>query len=87
MPLLELTDVFARYGPIRALHGVSLKVDEGEVVALLGELERVASAAHRRQHGLDPLTDGGAAVGALQPRRRECRCQFADVRRSALAIR
>jgi branched-chain amino acid transport system ATP-binding protein len=36
MPLLELTDVFARYGPIRALHGVSMKVDEGEVVALLG---------------------------------------------------
>jgi branched-chain amino acid transport system ATP-binding protein len=36
MPLLELTDVFARYGPIRALHGVSLKVDKGEVVALLG---------------------------------------------------
>jgi branched-chain amino acid transport system ATP-binding protein len=36
MPLLELKDVFARYGPIRALHGVSLKVDEGEVVALLG---------------------------------------------------
>jgi branched-chain amino acid transport system ATP-binding protein len=36
MPLLELTDVFARYGPIRALHGVSLKVDEREVVALLG---------------------------------------------------
>ena len=35
MPLLELTDVFARYGPIRALHGVSLKVGEGEVVALL----------------------------------------------------
>jgi branched-chain amino acid transport system ATP-binding protein len=36
MPLLELTDVHARYGPIRALHGVSLKVDEGEVVTLLG---------------------------------------------------
>jgi branched-chain amino acid transport system ATP-binding protein len=36
MPLLELTEVFARYGPIRALHGVSLKVDEGEVVAVLG---------------------------------------------------
>ena len=36
MPLLELTEVFARYGPIRALHGVTLKVDEGEVVALLG---------------------------------------------------
>jgi branched-chain amino acid transport system ATP-binding protein len=36
MPLLELHDVHARYGPIRALHGVSLTVDEGEVVALLG---------------------------------------------------
>jgi branched-chain amino acid transport system ATP-binding protein len=34
--LLELKDVHARYGPIRALHGVSLTVDEGEVVALLG---------------------------------------------------
>jgi branched-chain amino acid transport system ATP-binding protein len=36
MPLLELKDVRARYGPIRALHGVSLTVDKGEVVALLG---------------------------------------------------
>jgi branched-chain amino acid transport system ATP-binding protein len=36
MPLLELQDVTARYGPIRALHGVSLTVHEGEVVALLG---------------------------------------------------
>ena len=36
MPLLELRDVLARYGPIRALHGVSLTVDEGEVVAILG---------------------------------------------------
>ncbi len=36
MPLLELKDVHARYGPIRALHGVSLEVDDGEVVAILG---------------------------------------------------
>jgi branched-chain amino acid transport system ATP-binding protein len=36
MPLLELTDVHARYGPVRALHGISLRVDEGEIVALLG---------------------------------------------------
>jgi branched-chain amino acid transport system ATP-binding protein len=36
VPLLELRDVTARYGAIRALHGVSLTVDEGEVVALLG---------------------------------------------------
>src|SRR5690242_7861735 len=34
--LLELEDVHARYGPVRALHGVSLSVAEGEVVAVLG---------------------------------------------------
>jgi branched-chain amino acid transport system ATP-binding protein len=36
MALLELNNVTAAYGSIRALHGVSLKVDEGSVVALLG---------------------------------------------------
>jgi branched-chain amino acid transport system ATP-binding protein len=36
MPLLELENVHARYGPIRALHGVSLTVAAGEVVAILG---------------------------------------------------
>jgi branched-chain amino acid transport system ATP-binding protein len=35
-PLLELRNVEARYGPIKALHGVSLRVDDGEIVALLG---------------------------------------------------
>ena len=34
--LLELHDVTARYGPIEALHGVTLQVDEGQVVAVLG---------------------------------------------------
>ena len=35
-PLLELEDVTARYGPVIALHGISLRVDEGESVAVLG---------------------------------------------------
>src|SRR4051812_12509319 len=34
--LLELSDVSARYGQVAALHGVSLTVDEGEIVSLLG---------------------------------------------------
>lgn len=36
MALLELLDVEARYGPIRALHGISLTVEEGQAVSLLG---------------------------------------------------
>src|SRR3954466_11998889 len=34
--LLELSDVTARYGQVVALHSVSLTVDDGEIVALLG---------------------------------------------------
>ncbi|HLF69122.1 MAG TPA: ABC transporter ATP-binding protein [Gaiellaceae bacterium] len=34
--LLELDRVEARYGPVHALHGISLTVGEGEVVAVLG---------------------------------------------------
>ena len=36
MPLLELEDVEARYGAVRALHGISLDVDERQVVSVLG---------------------------------------------------
>ena len=34
--LLELENVTARYGPVQALHGVSLTVDEGQIAAVLG---------------------------------------------------
>jgi branched-chain amino acid transport system ATP-binding protein len=34
--LLELDSIEARYGPVQALHDVSLTVGEGEVVAVLG---------------------------------------------------
>jgi branched-chain amino acid transport system ATP-binding protein len=36
MALLELQDVEARYGQVRALHGVSLAVEEGQIVTVLG---------------------------------------------------
>ena len=36
MALLELEGVDARYGPVHALHDVSLQVPEGEMVAVLG---------------------------------------------------
>ena len=36
MPLLELSAVEARYGAIKALHGIDLAVDEGEIVSILG---------------------------------------------------
>lgn len=36
MALLEVSDVHSYYGNIRALKGVSLSVDEGEIVTLIG---------------------------------------------------
>ncbi|MDW8338545.1 MAG: ABC transporter ATP-binding protein [Thermoleophilia bacterium] len=36
MTLLELDRVAARYGPVQALHDVSLTVGQGEIVAVLG---------------------------------------------------
>ncbi|MEO8899364.1 MAG: ABC transporter ATP-binding protein [Candidatus Dormibacter sp.] len=36
MPVLELREVDVLYGRVQALHGVSLTVDEGEIVALIG---------------------------------------------------
>ena len=36
MTLLEVRDVEAAYGPVQALRGISLRVEEGSIVALLG---------------------------------------------------
>ena len=36
MTVLRVTNVHAAYGPIKALHGVDLEVEEGEIVTLIG---------------------------------------------------
>jgi branched-chain amino acid transport system ATP-binding protein len=36
VPLLELDGVEARYGAVKALHGVSIAVDQGQIVSVLG---------------------------------------------------
>ncbi len=36
MPMLEVNDVHAYYGKIHALKGISITVDEGEIVTLIG---------------------------------------------------
>ena len=36
-PLLKLTNVNKSYGPIAALHDISLEVNQGEVLCLLGD--------------------------------------------------
>ncbi len=61
-PLLELEDVTARYGPIVALHGISLTVGEGEIVALLGANGAGKTTTLRAVSGMVRRT-GNIAVG------------------------
>jgi branched-chain amino acid transport system ATP-binding protein len=52
MALLELKDVHTYYGAIHALRGVSLKVDEGEIVTLIGSNGAGKSTTLRTISGL-----------------------------------
>ena len=36
MSLLQLSNVRVRYGSVEVLHGIDLRVDEGEIVTILG---------------------------------------------------
>ena len=74
--LLELDDVRARYGPVRALHGVSLTVDEGEIVAVLGAngagktttLRAISNTVQREgevRFGGTPLRGGPDSIARL----------------------
>jgi branched-chain amino acid transport system ATP-binding protein len=56
--LLELDNITLLYGRIQALHGVSLQVDEGEIVALIGANGAGKSTTMRAISGLRPVASG-----------------------------
>ena len=58
MPLLELNDVHTYYGAIHALRGVTLHVDEGEIVTLIGSNGAGKSTTLRTVSGLLRPRDG-----------------------------
>jgi branched-chain amino acid transport system ATP-binding protein len=57
MALLEVNDIHTYYGAIQALHGVSVSVDEGEIVTLIGA------------NGAGKSTMLNTICGLLRPRR------------------
>ena len=58
MALLEVDDIHTYYGHIEALKGVSLKVEEGEIVTLIGSNGAGKSTTLRSISGLTPARDG-----------------------------
>jgi branched-chain amino acid transport system ATP-binding protein len=72
MTLLELRDVEVSYGSVRATHGISLTVDEGETLALVGSNGAGKSSTLKAIMGMAPVSSGhvrlnGVEVNRLRP--------------------
>ena len=72
MPMLEVHEVEAGYGPIRALDRVSLEVQEGELVAIIGANGAGKTTLLMAISGIVPVRSGevrfrGTAINGLQP--------------------
>src|SRR3954465_6115747 len=72
MALLELHDIHTFYGTIEALKGISLEVNEGEIVTLIGSNGAGKSTTLRSIMGLTPprkgaIKFGGREIGETPP--------------------
>ena len=72
MSLLEVSDIKTYYGNIQALKGISLTVDEGEIVTLIGSNGAGKSTTLRSISGLTPARTGSIRfqdreIGELPP--------------------
>ena len=72
MAMLEVSDVHTFYGNIEALKGVSLEVNEGEVVTMIGSNGAGKSTTLRSISGLTPPREGsirfdGNEIGETPP--------------------
>jgi branched-chain amino acid transport system ATP-binding protein len=66
MALLEVRDIRTRYGAIEALKGVSLTVDAGEVVTLIGSNGAGKTTTLRSISGLTPASAGTITFGGQE---------------------
>jgi polar amino acid transport system ATP-binding protein len=60
--LVELKDVVKRYGTNTVLDGVSLAVEKGEIIAIIGRSGSGKSTMLRCVNGLEPIQGGTVAV-------------------------
>ena len=72
MALLEVSDIHTFYGNIEALKGISLSVEEGEIVTLIGSNGAGKSTTLRSISGLTPPREGsvrfdGREIGETAP--------------------
>ena len=61
MSLVELRDVVKRYGQNQVLNGVSLTVEKGEIIAIIGRSGSGKSTMLRCVNGLEPIQGGSVS--------------------------
>src|SRR3954471_16865300 len=72
VPLLELAEVVVAYGKVEALRGLTMRVEEGEIIALLGSNGAGKSTTLRAISGLvaprsGALSFAGEALARRSP--------------------
>jgi branched-chain amino acid transport system ATP-binding protein len=65
MALLEIADLCVKYGNIEALHGVNLKVNQNEIVAILGTNGAGKSTTLMTISGLIKPSNGKISLGSI----------------------
>lgn len=65
MPLVEVRDVHKRFGPVEVLRGVSLQVERGEIVAVIGRSGSGKSTLLRCVNGLERVQSGHIEVDGI----------------------
>ena len=81
MASIEFSEVRKTYGTNQVVHGISLKVDDGEFVVLVGPSGCGKSTLLRMVAGLEEITGGSIRIGDrvvndLEPKDRDCAMVF-----------
>ena len=85
MSQVLVEDVHKSFGALKVLQGISLSVEKGQVVALIGRSGSGKSTALRCINGLEKIDSGNIRVAGHEPRwRRRALARAAGRRRDRL---